>query len=36
VGQAIHEALRELLRLTPEELAEDRYRRFRALGAFVA
>jgi acetyl-CoA carboxylase carboxyl transferase subunit alpha len=36
VGQAIHEALRELLRMTPDELAEDRYRRFRALGAFVA
>jgi acetyl-CoA carboxylase alpha subunit len=28
--------LRELLRMTPDELAEDRYKRFRALGAFLA
>jgi len=36
VGQAIHETLRELLRMTPDELAQDRYKRFRALGAYVA
>jgi acetyl-CoA carboxylase carboxyl transferase subunit alpha len=36
VGTAIHAALRELLRMTPDELADDRYRRFRALGAFLA
>ncbi|HEX7601110.1 MAG TPA: acetyl-CoA carboxylase carboxyltransferase subunit alpha [Polyangiaceae bacterium] len=36
VGQAISETLRELLRMTPAELADDRYRRFRALGAFTA
>lgn len=29
-------SLRELLRMTPEELADDRYKRFRSLGAFVA
>jgi acetyl-CoA carboxylase carboxyl transferase subunit alpha len=36
VGQAISETLRELLRMTPTELADDRYKRFRALGAFTA
>jgi acetyl-CoA carboxylase carboxyl transferase subunit alpha len=36
VGQAISETLRELLRLTPDELADDRYKRFRSLGAFTA
>jgi acetyl-CoA carboxylase carboxyl transferase subunit alpha len=36
VGSGIHNALRELLRMTPDELAEDRYKRFRALGAFLA
>jgi len=36
VGQAISETLRELLRMTPAELADDRYKRFRALGAFTA
>ncbi len=36
VGNAIHDTLRALLRLTPDELAEDRYKRFRSLGAYVA
>ncbi len=36
VGSAIHLALRDLLRLTPDELQDDRYERFRALGAFLA
>jgi acetyl-CoA carboxylase carboxyl transferase subunit alpha len=36
VSSAIHVALRELLRMTPDELADDRYKRFRALGAFLA
>ena len=36
VGQAISETLRELLRLTPDQLADDRYKRFRSLGAFTA
>lgn len=36
VGNAIHDTLRGLLRLTPDELAEDRYKRFRSLGAYVA
>jgi len=36
VAKAITEALRELLRMTPDELAEDRYARFRAIGAFIA
>jgi acetyl-CoA carboxylase carboxyl transferase subunit alpha len=36
VDVAIADALRDLLRRTPAELVEDRYRRFRALGAFVA
>ncbi|CAN5140513.1 acetyl-CoA carboxylase carboxyltransferase subunit alpha [soil metagenome] len=35
VGNAIHETLRGLLRLTPDQLAEDRYNRFRSLGAYV-
>ena len=29
-------SLRELLMMTPDELADDRYKRFRSLGAFVA
>ncbi len=36
VGSAIHETLRELLRMTPEQLVQDRYARFRAIGAYVA
>jgi acetyl-CoA carboxylase carboxyl transferase subunit alpha len=36
VDQAIAQTLRELDALDPDELVEDRYRRFRALGAFVA
>jgi acetyl-CoA carboxylase carboxyl transferase subunit alpha len=36
VSSAIHVALRDLLRMTPDELADDRYKRFRALGAFLA
>ncbi len=36
VGGAIHAALRDLLRKTPDELRDDRYARFRALGAFLA
>jgi acetyl-CoA carboxylase carboxyl transferase subunit alpha len=36
IDTAIHETLRELLGMTPQELADDRYRRFRGLGAFVA
>ena len=36
ISAALHEALGELLRLTPDELADQRYKRFRALGAFVA
>jgi acetyl-CoA carboxylase carboxyl transferase subunit alpha len=36
IDMAIHEALGELLQKTPSELVEDRYRRFRSLGAFVA
>ena len=36
VGAAIWASLRELLRLTPDELQNDRYDRFRALGAFLA
>jgi acetyl-CoA carboxylase carboxyl transferase subunit alpha len=36
VGSAIHAALRDLLRMTPDELQDDRYKRFRALGAFLA
>jgi acetyl-CoA carboxylase carboxyl transferase subunit alpha len=36
VGAAIDEALRELETMTPDELVEDRYARFRAIGAVVA
>lgn len=36
VDQALGETLLELLQMTPDELVEDRYKRFRALGAFVA
>ncbi len=36
VDRAISESLRELLEMTPAELADDRYRRFRRMGAFVA
>jgi acetyl-CoA carboxylase carboxyl transferase subunit alpha len=36
IDAALHEALTSLLRLTPEELAQSRYERFRHLGAFVA
>jgi acetyl-CoA carboxylase carboxyl transferase subunit alpha len=36
VRTALDQTLRELLAMTPDELAEDRYKRFRALGAFVA
>jgi acetyl-CoA carboxylase carboxyl transferase subunit alpha len=36
VGASIHTILRELLRKTPDELRDDRYQRFRALGAFLA
>ncbi len=36
VGSAIHAVLRDLLRKTPDELRDDRYERFRALGAFLA
>ncbi len=36
IDAAISDALRELLQKTPRELVEDRYRRFRSLGAFVA
>ena len=36
VDAALTDALRDLLRLTPDELMDDRYNRFRALGAFVA
>lgn len=36
VGGALERTLRELLQMTPDELADDRYKRFRALGAFVA
>jgi len=36
IGSALQEALASLLRLRPEELAKDRYERFRHLGAFVA
>lgn len=34
VDAALHEALTELLRKTPEDLVRDRYDRFRKLGAF--
>jgi len=36
VEHAIAEALRDLDALNGDELADDRYRRFRALGAYVA
>src|SRR5690606_4485463 len=36
LDRAIHEALSALERLGPEELVEDRYQRFRKLGAVVA
>lgn len=36
IDAAIGEALASLLRLTPDELVQDRYDRFRQLGAFVA
>jgi acetyl-CoA carboxylase carboxyl transferase subunit alpha len=36
VDGALTDAMRELVQMTPEELVEQRYRRFRALGAFVA
>jgi acetyl-CoA carboxylase carboxyl transferase subunit alpha len=36
VEDALSEALTELLRSTPDELVEQRYKRFRTLGAFVA
>jgi acetyl-CoA carboxylase carboxyl transferase subunit alpha len=36
IEEALSEALTELLRHTPDELVEQRYKRFRALGAFVA
>jgi len=35
VDHALHHALTELLAKTPSELVEDRYERFRNLGAFV-
>jgi len=34
VGAAIHASLRELGRMTPDAIREDRYKRFRSLGAF--
>jgi acetyl-CoA carboxylase carboxyl transferase subunit alpha len=36
IDTAITDALRELLQKTPAELVDDRYKRFRSLGAFVA
>jgi acetyl-CoA carboxylase carboxyl transferase subunit alpha len=36
VDTSTSETLAELLSMTPDELVEDRYARFRALGAFVA
>jgi acetyl-CoA carboxylase carboxyl transferase subunit alpha len=36
VDAALSDALGELLQLTPDELVEQRYQRFRALGAYVA
>ena len=35
VSGAIHETLRALLRMTPDQLVEDRYARFRSLGSYV-
>ncbi|MFO0678497.1 MAG: acetyl-CoA carboxylase carboxyl transferase subunit alpha, partial [Polyangiaceae bacterium] len=36
VGAALQAALRDLDAMSPKELVEDRYRRFRAMGAFLA
>jgi acetyl-CoA carboxylase carboxyl transferase subunit alpha len=36
VDLALQESLAALLQMTPEELADDRYKRFRAIGAYVA
>ena len=36
VDVTLGETLAELLKMTPDELVEDRYRRFRALGAYLA
>jgi acetyl-CoA carboxylase carboxyl transferase subunit alpha len=36
IDEAIADALRDLMRKTPKELVDDRYERFRSLGAFVA
>ncbi|WP_394820760.1 acetyl-CoA carboxylase carboxyltransferase subunit alpha [Pendulispora albinea] len=36
IDAVLQASLRELLAMTPEELADDRYRRFRSLGAYVA
>jgi acetyl-CoA carboxylase carboxyl transferase subunit alpha len=36
VDLALQDALGELLQMTPEELVDDRYKRFRSIGAFVA
>jgi acetyl-CoA carboxylase carboxyl transferase subunit alpha len=36
LDEALSRTLAELLRMTPEELVDDRYKRFRAIGAFVA
>jgi acetyl-CoA carboxylase carboxyl transferase subunit alpha len=35
VGEALRRHLAQLRRLSPQELVEDRYRRFRAMGVFV-
>ena len=36
VETAIADALAELLQMTPDEIVEQRYKRFRAIGAYVA
>jgi len=36
IDVVLQESLRDLLAMTPEELADDRYKRFRSLGAYVA
>jgi acetyl-CoA carboxylase carboxyl transferase subunit alpha len=36
VDAAMSDALAELLQMTPDELVEQRYARFRKMGAFVA
>jgi acetyl-CoA carboxylase carboxyl transferase subunit alpha len=36
LGRAVYEHLTDLSTLAPDELREDRYRRFRALGSFIA